>query len=62
MSTIEEMKSEKVKLEISITITDLLKALEEERGVGVYSVNLLRTQNMGEAEPRIRSVTLEVKI
>lgn len=62
MSTIEEMKAEKVKLEISITITDLLKALEEERGVGVYSVNLLRTQNMGEAEPRIRSVALEVKI
>ena len=62
MSTIEEMKAEKVKLEISITITDLLKALEEERGVGVYSVNLLRTQNMGEAEPRIRSVALEVKV
>ena len=60
MSTIEEMKAERLKTEN--LITDLLKALEEERGVGVYSVNLLRTQNMGEAEPRIRSVTLEVKI
>jgi hypothetical protein len=60
MSTIEEMKAERLKTEN--LITDLLKAFEDKYVVEVSSVYLTRTQNMGERQPKLRHVTLEVKI
>ena len=60
MSTIEEMKAERAR--IGRLITDLLKAFERKYGVEVYSFDLLRTQNMGERSPKLRHVTLEVKV
>ena len=60
MSTIEEMKEEKAR--IGRLITDLLKAFERKYGVEVYSFDLTRTQNMGERSPKLRHVTLEVKV
>jgi hypothetical protein len=60
MSTIEEMKAERSKTEN--LIIDLLKAFEDKYGVEVSSVYLTRTQNMGERLPKLRHVTIEVKI
>ena len=60
MSTIEEMKVERSKLES--LIADLLKAFEEKHGVEIRRVELIRTQNMGEPRPKIRGTALEVKI
>ena len=60
MSTIKEMKAERVKIEV--LITDLLVAFERKYGVEVSSVELTRTQNMGERSPKLRHVTLEVKV
>ena len=60
MSTIEEMKVERSKLES--LITDLLKAFEEKNGVEVSSVDLRRTLNIGEPRPKIRGTALEVKV
>ena len=60
MSTIEEMKAERLKTEN--LITDLLKAFEKKYVVEVNCVGLTRTQNMGERLPKLRHVTLEVKI
>lgn len=60
MSTIEEMKEEKAR--IGRLITDVLKAFEDKHGVEVSRVELSRAYNIGEAEPRIRSVTIEVKV
>ena len=60
MSTIEEMKEEKSRIER--LLTDLLRAFEEKHDVEVYSFDLLRTQNMGERSPKLRHVTLEVKV
>ena len=60
MSTIEEMKEEKAR--IGRLITDLLKAFERKYGVEVSSVELTRTYNVGERSPKLRHVTLEVKV
>ncbi len=60
MSTIKEMKAERVKIEV--LITNLLVAFERKYGVEVYSFDLTRTQNMGERLPKLMDVTLEVKI
>ena len=60
MSTIEEMKVERANTET--LITDLLVAFERKYGVEVSSVDLTRTQNMGERSPKLRHVTLEVKV
>ncbi len=60
MSTIKEMKAERVKIEV--LITNLLVAFERKYGVEVYSFDLTRTQNMGERSPKLRHVTLEVKV
>ena len=60
MSTIEEMKAERSKTEN--LIIDLLKAFEDKYGVEVSSVYLTRTQNMGERQPKLQHVTIEVKI
>ena len=60
MSTIEEMKAERSKTEN--LIIDLLKAFEDKYGVEVSSVYLTRTQSMGERQPKLRHVTIEVKI
>ena len=60
MSTIKEMKAERSKLES--LITDLLKAFAEKHDVEISSVELIRTQNMGEPRAKIRGTALEVKI
>ena len=60
MSTIEEMKAERSKTEN--LITDILRAFEDKYVVEVSSVYLTRAQNMGERQPKLRHVTLEVKI
>ena len=60
MLTIEEMKVERANTET--LVTDLLVALERKYGVEVSSVELTRTQNMGERSPKLRHVTLEVKV
>ena len=60
MSTIEEMKVERANTET--LVTDLLVAFERKYGVEVSSVDLTRTQNMGERSPKLRYVTLEVKV
>ena len=60
MSTIEEMKAERSKTEN--LITDILRAFEDKYVVEVSSVYLTRTQNIGERSPKLRDVTLEVKI
>ena len=60
MSTIEEMKAERSKTET--LITDLLRAFEDKYGVEVSSVYLTRTQNIGERSPKLRHVTIEVKV
>ncbi len=60
MSTIEEMKVERANTET--LVTDLLVAFERKYGVEVSSVDLTRTQNMGERSPKLRHVTLEVKV
>ena len=60
MSTIEEMKVERANTEI--LVTDLLVAFERKYGVEVSSVELTRTQNMGERSPKLRHVTLGVKV
>ena len=60
MSTIEEMKAERATTET--LVTDLLVAFERKYGVEVSSVDLTRTQNMGERSPKLRHVTLEVKV
>ena len=60
MSTIEEMKAEKAK--IGRLITDVLKAFEDKHGVEVSSVELTRTYNTGERLPKLRYVTLEVRV
>ena len=60
MSTIEEMKVERANTET--LVTDLLVAFERKYGIEVSSVELTRTQNMGERSPKLRHVTLEVKV
>ena len=60
MSTIEEMEAEKVKIEI--LVTDLLKAFDDKHGVEVSRVELTKSSNIGERLPKLRDVTLEVKI
>ena len=60
MSTIEEMKAERATTET--LVTDLLVAFERKYGVEVSSVDLTRTQNMGERSLKLRHVTLEVKV
>ena len=60
MSTIEEMKAERSKLES--LITDLLKAFEGKHGVEVSRVELTRAYNIGERLPKLMDVTLEVKV
>ena len=60
MSTIEEMKVDRARIER--LLTDLLRAFEDKHGVEVSSVDLTRTQNMGERSPKLRHVTLEVKV
>ena len=60
MSTIEEMKAERAKLES--LIADLLKAFEEKHGVEIRRVELIRTQSISEPLPKIRGTALEVKI
>lgn len=60
MSTIEEMKVERANTET--LVTDLLVAFERKYGVEVSSVDLTRTQNMGERSLKLRHVTLEVKV
>ena len=60
MSTSEEMKVERANTET--LVTDLLVAFERKYGVEVSSVDLTRTQNMGERSPKLRHVTLEVKV
>ncbi len=60
MSTIEEMKVERANTET--LVTDLLVAFERKYGVEVSSVDLTRTQNIGERSPKLRHVTLEVKV
>ena len=60
MSTIEEMKVERANTET--LVTDLLVAFERKYGVEVSSVDVTRTQNMGERSPKLRHVTLEVKV
>ena len=60
MSTIEEIKEERANTET--LVTDLLVAFERKYGVEVSSVDLTRTQNMGERSPKLRHVTLEVKV
>ena len=60
MSAIKEVKEERAKMEK--LITDLLRAFEDKHGVEVSSVELTRTQNMGERSPKLRHVTIEVKV
>ena len=60
MSTIEEMKVDRAK--IGRLITDVLKAFEDKHGVEVSRVELTRAYNIGERLPKLRDVTLEVKI
>ena len=60
MSTIEEMKEEKSRIERMIT--DVLKAFDGKHGVEVSRVELTRVYNAGERLPKLMDVTLEVKI
>ena len=66
MSTIEEMKVERVerveRANTETLVTDLLVAFERKYGVEVSGVELTRTYNVGERSPKLRHVTLEVKV
>ena len=60
MSTVEEMKAEKVK--IGRLITDLLKAFEEKHEVQVANIDMDRSVYMGSSLTTLHKITLEVKV